>query len=79
MLTVILKVITKKITQNNTAKETRELNWYIGTYPSSTKKALVEEQWNKTNITHTENKEKITDMNPTLSANTLDASGLNSD
>lgn len=56
MLTVILKVITKKITQNNTAKETRELNWYIGKYPSSTKKALIEEQWNKKNITHTENK-----------------------
>lgn len=58
MLTVILKVITKKITQNNTAKETRELNSYIGKYPSSTKKALIEEQWNKNNITHTENKQQ---------------------
>lgn len=34
MLTVIFKVITKKITQNNTAKETKELNWYIGKHPS---------------------------------------------
>lgn len=40
MLTVILKVITKKIIQNNTAKETRELNWYTGKYPSSTKEGI---------------------------------------
>lgn len=38
MFTVIPRVITKKIAQNNVAKETREWNWYPGKYSFNTKK-----------------------------------------
>lgn len=40
MLTVILRVTTKKTTQNNRTKETKEVNQYTGKYPFN-KKALI--------------------------------------
>lgn len=56
MLIINLRVTTKKITQNNIVKETRELNCTLENIHLAQEKALIEEEWNKKDITHTENK-----------------------